>query len=166
MRNWLKKVYVDPEFRRKEQFLQHIPLFERVPRREFGRLFHALAVRDYAVGDELFHEGDVSRALFILESGEVGVTNQGKDGEVVPMTTLKAGSCFGEIALIDYPRMATVTAVTPVRAYLLYKTELEKLMEDAPHVAAAILAHSVAVMGEHLRALLRRMAITSPEIKP
>src|SRR5579864_7568060 len=148
MLSWLKRLYIDPEFKRKQAFLQRVSLFEGIHRREYGKLFQALVMRDYKVGEALFNEGEVGRALFILESGEVEVTHNGKDGRPRHVTTLKPGDCFGEIALVDHqPRIATVTAKGPVRAYLLYKTELEKLSQHSPHVALAIMTHGVAILG-------------------
>jgi len=158
MFRWIKKLYVDPEFKRRRDFLQRVPLFKGVSRREFGTLFQALVRRDYQPGEALFQEGDIGRALFILESGEVEVTHNGKDGKPRHVTVLKTGDCFGEIALVDHlPRIATVTAKNPVRAYLLYKTELEKLADHSPHIALAIMEHGVAILGDRLRDLMGRI---------
>src|SRR5437016_234427 len=154
MWNWLKKLYVDPEFKRRQKFLQRVALFNGIHRREYGKLFQALVMRDYKAGEALFTEGEVGRALFILESGEVEVTHNGKDGKPRRVTTLHVGDFFGEIALVDHlPRIATVTAKSPVRAYLLNKTELEKLAEHSPRVALAIMTHGVAILGDSLRDL-------------
>ena len=158
MFKWLKKVYADPEFKRKEAFLERVRLFNGIHRREYGKLFQALVMRDYKAGEALFSEGEVGRALFILESGDVDVTHNGKDGKPRHVTTLKAGDFFGEIALVDHlPRIATATAKGPVRAHLLYKTELEKLAEHSPRVALAIMTHSVALLGDRLRELISRI---------
>src|SRR5262249_15185545 len=142
MLNWLKTLYVDPEFKRKQAFLERVSLFNGIHRKEYGKLFQALVMRDYRAGEALFNEGEGGRALFISEGGNVAVTHKGKAGKPRLITTLKAGDCFGEIALVDQlPRIATVTAKGPVRAYLLYKTELEKLAEHSPRVALAIMQH-------------------------
>src|SRR5579863_707507 len=103
MNHWLKSLktfYIDPEFRRKREFLERVPLFKWTPRREFGALFHALVLRDYHAGEVLFEEGEMGRALFVLVTGEVEITCNGKDGKPRRITTLKEGDCFGEIALV------------------------------------------------------------------
>jgi hypothetical protein len=46
----------------------------------------------------------------------------------------------------------------PVKAHLLYKTELEKLVKHVPHVGAAIMTH----LGMLLAARLRAMTDSAP----
>lgn len=159
MFNWLREFYADPEFKRRREFLRSVALFRWVPRREFGRLLRALVMRHYRAGDALFEEGENGRALFILVSGEVEITRLGKDGKPRSIATLKQGDCFGEIALIDQmPRFSTARATSSVQAYLLHKTELDRLVDDSPRVALAILGHAVAVIGDHLRELTGKIA--------
>jgi glutamate/tyrosine decarboxylase-like PLP-dependent enzyme len=57
---------------------------------------------------------------------------------------LKAGSFFGELAALDwgagygYPRLATVTAATPMELLVLSPCHLEQLMAEAPGLAERI----------------------------
>jgi CRP/FNR family transcriptional regulator, cyclic AMP receptor protein len=163
MWKWLANYWLDPEFNRKRQFLKQVPFFRNVPRKEFGRLFQALAERNYQAGDVLFKEGDVGRALFILEWGQVEITRQtGMKRQSIAV--LGPGDYFGEVSLMDdQPRTASATALTPSRVYLLYKTELESLLEGAPHAAAAIMAHLAEVLAARLRYTMNRIHPTSPD---
>src|ERR1700757_2209766 len=139
---WFKNYWLDPEFNRKKSFLQRVPFFRNIPRREYGRLFQALVKRHYEVGDVLFKEGDVGRALFILEWGQIEITRRTAAGKTQRLAILDSGDYFGEISLMDdQPRTASAVAVTPSRVYLLYRTELDVLLQEAPHAAAAIMAH-------------------------
>jgi CRP-like cAMP-binding protein len=64
----------------------------------------------------VLRQGDLGRDFFIIATGEVGVTIDGrrKPGE------LGAGEFFGEIALLRrIPRTATITAETDVRVLVL-----------------------------------------------
>lgn len=154
---WLKQSLIDPEFRRKREFLKQVSLFQDLSRREFGALFQCLVARQYHAGEVLCREGDIGRALFILEEGEVDVYRKGADGESRKIAALQSGDYFGEISLIDeQPRTATVTAVGKVRAYLLYKTEIDKLLHEAPRIAAAIMTHLAALLAVRLRASMNR----------
>ena len=155
-----KNFWFDPEFTRKKRFLQQIPFFRNIPRHEFGRLFQALVKRHYEVGDILFKEGDVGRALFILEWGQIEICRRNAMGKTERIALLDSGDYFGEISLMDdQPRTASAVAATPSRVYLLYRTELDLLLEKAPHAAAAIMAHLAEVLASRLRSVL---ASTTP----
>ena len=154
MIHWFKNYVLDPEFNRKRKFLQRISLFQGISRREFGHLFQALVVRSYAPGEILFHEGDIGRALFILESGRVEISRKSADGGTEQMVILNPGDYFGEMSLLDErPRSATAAAMEPVRVHLLYKTELEKMVKDVPHIGAAIMTHLAMLLAARLRSV-------------
>jgi len=154
MIRWLKNYLFDPEFNRKRKFLQRVSLFQGISRREFGHLFQALVSRAYAPGEILFHEGDVGRALFILESGHVEITRAAAARDATRVAVLNPGDYFGEMSLLDErPRTATAAAMEPVRVYLLYKTELEKLLKGVPHIGAAIMTHLAMLLAARLRSL-------------
>src|SRR5205823_13168479 len=115
----------------------------------------ALAKRHYEAGDVLFKEGDVGRALFILEWGQIEIVRRDAVGKPHRIALLDSGEYFGEISLMDdHPRTASAIAVTPARVYLLYRTELDVLLEQAPHAAAAIMAHLAEVLSARLRSVL------------
>lgn len=160
MLSFLRRFLIDPEFNRKREFLQRVALFQGISRREFGTLFQCLVARNYHAGEVLCREGDIGRALFILEEGEVEVFRKGPEateGEPRRIAVLKPGDYFGEMSLVDeQPRTATVTSIEPVRAYLLYKTDIDKLRNEAPRIAAAIMAHLAALLAVRLRASLSR----------
>ncbi len=155
MFKWLKELLMNPEFGRKKEFLQRIPLFRGVTRREFGILFQALVVRQYNSGEILCGEGDIGRALFLIESGSVEVFRKGADGHSTCVAILKSGDFFGELSLVDeQPRTATVVALEPVRACLLYKSEIDKLLRKAPHIGAAVMTHLSRLLAARLRSTL------------
>jgi len=154
MLHWIRNFVLDPEFNRKRKFLQRISLFQGISRREFGHLFQALVIRSYAPGEILFHEGDVGRALFILESGRVEISRETAGGAIAQLAILNPGDYFGEMSLLDErPRSATAAAMDPVRVHLLYKTELEKLVRHVPHIGAAIMTHLGMLLAARLRSI-------------
>jgi CRP/FNR family cyclic AMP-dependent transcriptional regulator len=154
MIRWIQSVLIDPEFGKKRKFLQRVSLFQGISRREFGHLFHALVTRSYAPGEILFHEGDVGRALFILASGHVEISRASNHVEPIRLAILNPGDYFGEMSLLDErPRTASAIATEPVQVYLLYKTELEKMVKNVPHIGAAIMTHLAMLLAARLRSM-------------
>jgi CRP-like cAMP-binding protein len=142
MIRWFRDAWLDPEFNRKRKFLQRVSLFNGISRREFGHLFQSLVVRTYAPGEILFHEGDVGRALYILETGRVELSRKTPAGDPVQIAVLNPGDYFGEMSLLDeYSRSATAAAMEPIKVHLLYKTDLDRLIKQVPHIGAAIMMH-------------------------
>lgn len=144
---WLKRLFVDPHFERRKQFLRSLEIFRGLSSRELGRLAKALHARTYREGEVLFLEGDIGRALFILESGSVDLVRGSQK-----IYTLKPGDFFGEMALLEQlPRTATAKAVEPSQLYLLYRSKLDELTASDPRVGACILGHLAQLLSARLR---------------
>ena len=74
---------------------------------------------DVAPGTVVVAEGEMSDRFYVIESGEVQVTQAG-----TWLRTESGGDFFGEIGLLrDVPRTATVTATAPTRLYTLDRAE-------------------------------------------
>ncbi len=80
-----------------------------LPRVCLERLAAAAEVREIEPGEVVVREGDVGDDFYMVQSGELQVSQAGHD-----VRRLGAGDSFGEVALIhSIPRTATVVAVTP-----------------------------------------------------
>lgn len=72
-----------------------------------------------AAGEDVFVQGDAGDRFYVIDDGEADVVG---DGRLV--STLSAGDCFGEIALLrDTPRTATVRARTALDLYSLARPD-------------------------------------------
>ena len=148
----LRRWFSDPHFTRKKQFLRSLELFNDLKGGELGQLAHALHARTYRAGEIVFVEGDIGRALFILESGKVDLTRRGRDGRPVLLHTLKPGEFFGEMALLEsLPRSATATAIEPSRLHLLYRTKLDSILVSEPRIGVSIMTHFARLLSARLR---------------
>jgi CRP-like cAMP-binding protein len=116
--------------------LGRAPLFKNLARADLVELAKATEDLEVEPGKVLAREGDIGREFFVIVDGEVSVT---KDGEEV--RRLGPGDFFGEIALIwDSPRRtATVTAVTPVRFFVLTRQAFRGLIDHHPDIEAKVL---------------------------
>lgn len=107
------------------------------------------ARRRYIAGDLIFLEGDAADALYLLTEGRVGVRVSTPDGDVVTLTVLGPGDCFGEIALVGGTRRrtATIVALEPVETRVVGRREFEALRKRDPAVErflVGVLAQQVA----------------------
>ena len=118
------------------EYLQRMPIFGAI--REDTLHFLLDQVREVRVeaGQFFFREGDRAESMFVLEDGRVAVLKGWRGSELL-LHELKAGDCFGEMALLDlFPRSASVRAETRCMAMELGCSELYRLFErDAEQFA-------------------------------
>jgi len=96
--------------------LRRVDFLAELPPYDLERLARNSRWVDLEAGTVVLRQGDLGRDFFIIATGEVGVTIDGrrKPGE------LGAGEFFGEIALLRrIPRTATITAETDIRVLVL-----------------------------------------------
>lgn len=114
--------------------LQGVPTFGGINDDVLSFLLHKSKTRDYTMGDWVFHEGDYTASMFVVEDGEVAIYKQ-KGGEDCLMVVLEEGDCLGEMALFDYmPRSASAIAhsdcklieITSQNLYEIYKKDMEQ----------------------------------------
>ena len=148
----LKRWFIDPQFSRKKQFLRSLDIFKDLRDRELGYLVSALHSRTYREGEVIFVQGDIGRALFVLESGAVELTLAGPGNTSTPLYKLKPGDFFGEMALLEsLPRTATATAAEKTHLHLLSKSKLDALLHAEPRIGVTIMRHLARLLSSRLR---------------
>src|SRR3954447_2922760 len=93
-------------------------------------LLQAVAGRSVAVdvekGRELVREGGEAREFVVILDGHAAVSIAG-----VTISYVGAGSCFGEMSLIDgRSRTATVTAASPMRVVVISREDFLVLLQE------------------------------------
>ncbi len=120
----------------KVKLISKVPLFGGLSRQELGLVASIADEIDLNKGKVLIREGERGREFFVLLEGEAEVRRKGKK-----LATRGAGEFFGEIALVsDVPRVATVTATTPVRALVITDRGFRNLVKESPQIALKVLA--------------------------
>ena len=111
--------------------IAEVPLFADLEPAELDLIAVALEERTFAAGEVVTVEGQAADGFFVIASGEVDVTVQGR-----PVRTMSTGDSFGEIALLmGGERTATITANTQVRCYGISPADFRPLVESNPTIA-------------------------------
>lgn len=101
--------------------------FDRSDRRKLVEKFRA---RDVKPGDAIIREGQRSDGLYIVLSGEVGVTVKGK-----AVASLKEGDVFGEMSLLTKSQAtATVSATKRTSLLRLPREDFDAIVFSHPQV--------------------------------
>jgi CRP/FNR family transcriptional regulator, cyclic AMP receptor protein len=120
----------------KADALGQCPFFAGLSRHELIDLAKATEDMEVAEGKALTREGESGREFFVIIDGEVSVTKEGNE-----IRRMGPGDFFGEIALVeDTPRTATVTAVTPLRFFVLTRQSFRSLLEHQPEIEEKVMA--------------------------
>lgn len=108
----------------------------------------------FGPGEVVFHEGEPSRAVLLIEEGEVEVAKAAGAGEVL-LGTVGPSEFVGEMCVIEgRPRGATVRARGPVRGEMLERLLfLERVSRDPGLAFGALLR-----LSERLHAVNERLA--------
>lgn len=86
-------------------------------------------------GEIIFDKGDKGDKMYVVRSGEVDISIDGK-----VMETLSPGGIFGEMALIDgAPRSATASAKTTCEVAPLTEKTFLFLVHETPFFAIAVM---------------------------
>jgi CRP-like cAMP-binding protein len=119
----------------KVEALRRATLFEGLSRKQLVQLARVSEDLEVPPGKVLCTEGEIGQEFFVIIDGEVEVTKNGKR-----LATRAAGEFFGEIALLEQTqRMATVTAQTPLRFFVLTRRDFRQLVRDNPGVELKVL---------------------------
>jgi CRP/FNR family transcriptional regulator, cyclic AMP receptor protein len=127
----------------KVNLLKGVRLFSACNDKELGRIATLADEINVPAGRVLTEEGTPGGEFFVVADGTATATLGGKK-----LASLGQGAFFGEMSLLDHgPRVATITADTPMHLLVLDPRSFTSLLEDVPSVGRKILR----VMAERLR---------------
>ena len=113
-----------------------IPLLYRVKPKQMNVLSEMCSIEDFSANTVIFKAGDPGDKFYIIAEGSVeahippGLNGGDGSGEAT-VSTIHAGSYFGELALIfDQPRHATIIAKQNCVAITFVKSDFDKLFTD------------------------------------
>lgn len=132
--------------------LRAVPLFQGLSDSELSTLEKIVHLRHYAIGEQIFNEGDPSFGLYIVKTGIVHICHQMQDRRLKVHAVLAAGDFFGEAGIIDdAPRSASAIACSPTEAIGFFKADLMDLISQKPQLGSKILFGIAKVLSARLR---------------
>ncbi len=118
-----------------EELLSRVPFLQNASEKLVHELAESLVREAVKADGVVFSEGSPGERFYLIETGSVRIL---KGNDVI--TTLAAGACFGEGALIsDEPRAATVAAATDAVLHSLSRASFEFIVQRYPEVRAELM---------------------------
>jgi CRP/FNR family transcriptional regulator, cyclic AMP receptor protein len=99
------------------------------------------SVSQFPRGATLMFQHEPGSRVIVLLAGRAKVTRTDESGRELMLDIADPGDVLGELAFIDQqPRIATVTALEPVRALLIGSQSFQAYIARRPNVRAAVTA--------------------------
>ena len=131
--------------------LARLNLFYGMSSADLSAIASACTEVNYAAGEIIFEEGQVSRNLWLLLDGRAEVDlNVPKAGER-EIAELAAPSMFGESSFFhSHPHSATVKSLTPVRLLKLDRQRFDQLVAEGNEAALRLGVKAAEIMAGRL----------------
>jgi CRP-like cAMP-binding protein len=134
--------------------LRKVPFLAHVDDAALGDLAKRAGVRRYVKGARIVSELESGADVFVIVKGRAEVSVDARAGERRVLGELDAGSAFGEMSsLTGELRSATITATTDVEALVIADADFDRLREERPQVALALVRILASRIAEAERAL-------------
>ena len=92
-------------------FLRDVPLFAGLTDQALTSLARAGRIRQVPKGKTLFNQMDPAEAFYVVRSGRIAILLGSADGRELVINEMRAGDCFGELALLTgQPRSTSAMA--------------------------------------------------------
>lgn len=140
--------------------LRRIPLFAKIEPSRLKLLAFTSDRVTYEPGQDMFHQGDIGDAAYLILTGEADIVVDAPTG---PVTVASVGknALVGEIAILcDAPRNATVRPTSRLDALKIKKEHFLRLITEFPELAIEVmrvLANRVSATNDELTAAKRQL---------
>jgi putative peptide zinc metalloprotease protein len=115
--------------------LCQMPVFAELDTQQVQLIAATMKEEAYEKGQVIIRQGEVGETFYVIQSGRVQVAVE-QEGQQKVLAERGPGEYLGEIALLlQVPRTATVTALTPVQMLTLRKRDFEQLVAKHLYVS-------------------------------
>jgi len=130
--------------------------FLGLAKRELQAISARAVTRAFAKNTVVITEGDHSDSVYIILSGRVKFYASDVHGKEIVLSEAGAGEYFGEMALDDGPRSASVMTLMPTRLSIVPREDFRDFLAQSPEFAFNLinkLIHRVRVLTENVKSL-------------
>jgi len=144
------------------ELLRRIPMFARVEPAKLKLLAFASERLTFAPSQELFHQGDMADAAYIIVAGDAEVILETPKGPI-RVAQMTKNDLIGEIGiLLDQPRNATVKASSNLTTLRISKDLFFSMVTDFPVMGVEIM-RELAYRLDHTTTQLREALARAPQ---
>jgi len=95
--------------------------------------------RNVAAGEVLFREGEAGDTMYVIQSGRVRISKEGRDGQKT-LAILGPGEFFGEMAILNRkPRTASAEVVETARVLVIDAKTFESMVISNTEIAVRLI---------------------------
>jgi len=121
-------------------FLNRVPLFQGLHKRQLERLAEKFVPRQYAAGQAIVTQDKGGEGFYIITSGKAEAVRERADGTRVVVNTFGPTDFFGELALLDDGlRTASVVATAATQCLALTRWDFLAVLKQDVDMAILIL---------------------------
>jgi CRP/FNR family cyclic AMP-dependent transcriptional regulator len=114
----------------------------------FKRIAQRTASRDYKHNEVVFHQGAKADAMYYLQSGNVKLVVEAKNGKKAVLAILRKGDLFGEGCLgRESLRTCSAMAIQPSTLARVTRAAIVRIIQQEPAFAKLFIAYLVARIG-------------------
>ncbi|MEE8302758.1 MAG: cyclic nucleotide-binding domain-containing protein [Candidatus Tectomicrobia bacterium] len=109
--------------------LQAVELFRPLPIETLHWLVSGTTARDYGAGERVVCQGESDEGVYVIQNGSVTLSARDTEGQEHEITTLAAGTIFGEMVLLrDEPSPVSATVTTDARVLVIDHAMITRLI--------------------------------------
>jgi len=121
-------------------FLNRVPLFRGLKKRQLERLAKRFVQRKYAAGEAIVTQDKGGEGFFVVVSGQAEAIRERADGTRVVVNTFGPTDFLGELALLDEgPRTASVVTTEATECLVLTRWDFLGVLREDVDMAITIL---------------------------
>jgi thioredoxin reductase (NADPH) len=148
---------------------RHDQMFPALTPQEIERLRRFGSIRRYRGGERLFKTGDVGRAMFVLISGHVAITQRDGLGHVTPVVDQGPGQFLAEVGTLSgRPALVDGHAEGDVEALAIEPGDLRRLLvaeaELGERIVRALILRRVGLIETGASGPVLVGSLTSPDV--